>query len=1432
MIHTSKHIQKFIAILVSGLFMALPLAAQDCNSIMVCNDGVQISLDNDCSVPVVASLILEAQAYPDNMYTVEVRRPNGTVIPGGIVTRDHIGMTVQVKVTLTGCPNSCWGYATIEDKLPPVIETCPCTEAITSLTGSVQSTDPTYNRPTTTACSTYTNGVYYTLDTFAISQSASVTLALSNNLTRISLYAGSFNPASPCLNAIAVNQTSITAPLFSGQNYIVVISTVGAAVPPTGEPYGITLSSTAGSFISSTATSLCVVTCANEASFLNQTAANAQNRPVFRDNCDNTTLTYAKFDKVEKLSCSEPYGKKITRQWTVTDRQGNKIVKEQVFYIQKGILSNIVWPRNYDGIDLPYFTCTNAPALDANGFPLPSATGRPSGIDCANFQHYYTDLRFDICGASYKVLRQWFVIDWCTGGEASYNQVIKVVDDAAPVCTSAPDFFYKAKTDQNKCTGSFKVPAPVVELECSEWTYTVGYKLRSPSGVPFENPIFTNVTGNATTGYTISGLPQDTSWIVYFIEDACGNTSQCFTEVVVEDLQPPTAICEGTTTISLSHDGWGKLYATSLDDNSSDNCEIDYFEIRRKTNTCTGFSSDLEFGEYVNFCCADVTNPPSFVRVQLRVWDKAGNYNICEASVQVQDKITPTITCPQNVTIQCGQDHLNLDLTGRPTLFSDNCTVDITSTVSGTLSTCGLGVITRTWRAQDSQGNFRTCNQTITVRDNNPFNGNINVTWPADRIVSSCDLEDATPEALNSFPVTTNTDCSNLATSYTDQEFYDTPEACIKVLRTWRIIDWCNYNPVSGPLWERTQVIKLTGSDAPTFTTPCTDITIDDTDNDCSQLVNLTASATDPCTDAANIRYRWAIDAGNNGSIEFSGNGNVLNETLPVGTHRVRFYAMNRCKVERECTYRVTIRDRKAPTPICYREIVWVMDDDGDTEVWASDFNIKSEDNCDLQSELRYSFIGTGIQPGRTFTCTDIPNGQVARIPLQMYVYDKSNNRDFCDVILVLQDSPLRDVCEDREDLLPDVSGRITTYQEDGLENTEVGLVNMVNANTDKSMTNEEGSYTFSGVNTFNPMSIDAFKNDDANNGVSTLDLVLIQRHILGITPFQTPYQLLAADINNSRSINTSDLVLLRKLILGTTEKFENNTSWRFVPKNFQFIDPTFPYDFPARINIDSLFSDRSDVNFTAVKVGDVNFSAVVNARTRDAETRNAGITLYMEPGQYSKNDKVTIPVQAGENTRTLGTQFTLTFNPEMFKFESIQAGSLQIRKENLNTSMADQGIVYVSYDHATGLDIQANEDLFTMKFTALSATDNQDIKIQSDKVKAEWYDAHGDVLHVNLSLKSNQTSVAGVPQLLQNEPNPFSASTRIAYELTESADVNISVFDMNGKQVFTYNKANEAKGQHEIQIFAEQLGGKSGIYYYQIEAGSFSATRKMILIE
>ena len=96
-------------------------------------------------------------------------------------------------------------------------------------------------------------------------------------------------------------------------------------------------------------------------------------------------------------------------------------------------------------------------------------------------------------------------------------------------------------------------------------------------------------------------------------------------------------------------------------------------------------------------------------------------------------------------------------------------------------------------------------------------------------------------------------------------------------------------------------------------------------------------------------------------------------------------------------------------------------------------------------------------------------------------------------------------------------------------------------------------------------------RNDDHMNGVSTLDLVRIQKHLLGIEPFTTPYQYIAADANNSESVSAIDLVEIRKLILGIYTEYPNNKSWRFVDKGFTFDNPQAPWPFAETIEIESL---------------------------------------------------------------------------------------------------------------------------------------------------------------------------------------------------------------------------------------------------------------------
>jgi len=114
-------------------------------------------------------------------------------------------------------------------------------------------------------------------------------------------------------------------------------------------------------------------------------------------------------------------------------------------------------------------------------------------------------------------------------------------------------------------------------------------------------------------------------------------------------------------------------------------------------------------------------------------------------------------------------------------------------------------------------------------------------------------------------------------------------------------------------------------------------------------------------------------------------------------------------------------------------------------------------------------------------------------------------------------------------------------------------------------------------------------------NGVTTFDLVTISKHILNINTLDSPYKMIAADANNSGTITTLDLVQIRKLILFIDNEFSNNTSWRFVDGAYNFPNASNPWAevFPEVININNVTADQLSNNFVAVKIGDVNGSAL-----------------------------------------------------------------------------------------------------------------------------------------------------------------------------------------------------------------------------------------------
>src|SRR5690606_2813824 len=207
-------------------------------------------------------------------------------------------------------------------------------------------------------------------------------------------------------------------------------------------------------------------------------------------------------------------------------------------------------------------------------------TGLPVGTGCFNIQYTYKDTRFELgdmnCNdgdvGCYKLLRQWTILDWCTGEIAGHNQIIKVTDDEGPEITYPSQV--TVGMDVWSCEGTWDVPAPWIEDNCSNDTR---YEVEVLTG-----DVFVKADGQ----WRVTGLEPGahTAYITAF--DCCGNSTTIEVTLNVVDDVPPVAVCESHTIVSIPggqdpSQAYAKIFAESFDDGSHDNCNPVWFKVVR-----------------------------------------------------------------------------------------------------------------------------------------------------------------------------------------------------------------------------------------------------------------------------------------------------------------------------------------------------------------------------------------------------------------------------------------------------------------------------------------------------------------------------------------------------------------------------------------------------------------------------------------------------------------------------------------------------------------------------------------------------------------------------------------------------------------------------------------------------------------------------------
>ena len=334
----------------------------------------------------------------------------------------------------------------------------------------------------------------------------------------------------------------------------------------------------------------------------------------------------------------------------------------------------------------------------------------------------------------------------------------------------------------------------------------------------------------------------------------------------------------------------------------------------------------------------------------------------------------------------------------------------------------------------------------------------------------------------------------------------------------------------------------------------------------------------------------------------------------------------------------------------------------------------------------------------------------------------------------------------------------------------------------------------------------------------------MIQRHILGLAAFSSPYKVIASDINNNGDVSATDLIVLRKLILGIYKEFPQNESWRFVDAGQSLTVENALENFSEVLNIAALDANMTNEDFIAVKIGDVNGDAKTNARRTATQVRNANkVALTIEDRNVKAGEVVNITFGSNEFSEVYGYQFTIDLNG--LQFEAVKAGAANMTNDNV--ALLDANTLTVSYADINGLN--ASDNIFTI--AAVASKDgaiSEMININSSRLNSEAYVGTSlDVATVELTLAGKE---AAEFELGQNEPNPFNDFTVVGFTLPEAGEAQITVFNVAGK-VITSRFGEYAKGYNQERFTKTELG-VSGVLYYTLESGDYTATKKMIIIE
>lgn len=548
-----------------------------------------------------------------------------------------------------------------------------------------------------------------------------------------------------------------------------------------------------------------------------------------------------------------------------------------------------------------------------------------------------------------------------------------------------------------------------------------------------------------------------TTIVTWTVTDNAGLTANCTQNVTVVDAQPPVIVCPSNITAS-NDAGFCGVTALNLGTPvTSDNCGV---------------------ASVVND--APATFSVGTTTVTWTVTDDAGLTATCIQEVTIEDNETPIINCPIDITVSADAGSCNASnvVLGVPN-SDDNC--GVASVVNDAPSVFDLGTTIVTWTVTDIHGNSATCEQNVTVEDNEgpiisncPSNINVSTSlgscidgiavWDVPTASDLCGVVNltSTHNSGSSFPIGTTTvtytaedSNGNQSTcSFTVTVSDEVPPIVICQDITVELSAGGNVNVSASDIDNGSSdncgiasmtlsetnfscadvgpnQVTLTVTDLSGNVSSCTAVvTVEDNTapvlTGCPSDMIVSTSANSCASGVAN----WIAPFVNDNCNATLTSTHTSGDDFVFGTTTVTYTADDGNGNISTCSFTVTVTDQVAPLVLC-QPFTASLDASGTVTISASDIDNGSSDNCG---------ISTMTLDNYTFDCSDIGIN-----PVTLTVTDINGNNSSCttDVTVVDDEAPIA-LCQNIEvSLLADGTADIDIADIDNGSSDNCGIALM-----------------------------------------------------------------------------------------------------------------------------------------------------------------------------------------------------------------------------------------------------------------------------------------------------------------------------------------------------------------------------------------------------